>query len=121
MGMGAMKQVHIKTNRKWTLDEMYEILKNEGTNLPSEPYLAGSGITRGLFVRGVGKYDVSITSMGKGITCCEYVRKGEQAKNIGLSFLTNGWTDILDKDSKENVAVVKQVGEEVRRLFENRD
>ena len=33
MGMGAMKQVHVKTNRKWTLDEMYEILKNEGTNL----------------------------------------------------------------------------------------
>lgn len=121
MGMGAMKQSKTKTLKKWTIDEIYEILKSEGQNLPSEPYIKGEGMMRGLFVKGIGKYDVSISIMGKSIVCCEYVRKGEQAKNIGLSFLTSGWTDILDKDSKENVKVVMQVGEEIKRLFENRE
>ena len=85
MGMGAMKRVRVKTKRKWTLEEMYEVLKNEGTNLPSEPYISGTGIAKGLFVKGVGKHDVSISCLGKTIVCGEYVRKGEQAKNLGIS------------------------------------
>lgn len=120
MGMGALKQAKVKTNRKWTLDEMYEILKAEGTNLPSEPYLSGKGMMKGLFVKGVGKYDVNITCMGTTITCSEIVRKGSQLSSIGLGILTKGWSNIIDNDSNENVNLVMVVGEEVKRLFENR-
>ena len=120
MGLGGMHMKSTKTKRKFTLDEIYEILKTEG-DLPAEPYMSGSGIMRGLFVPGIGKYDVSISTMGKKIICSEYVRQGEQMKNIGASFLTNGWSDILDKQSKDNKNITDLVGAEIERLFQNRE
>ncbi|MDD3244005.1 MAG: hypothetical protein PHD32_09815 [Eubacteriales bacterium] len=118
MGMGAMKQHRTKAAKKWTLEEIYEILKNEAADeLPGELSLSGSGLMKGVFVKGVGKYDVSITVMGSSIICGEYVRKDEQAKSIGLSFLTSGWSDIADKDSLENAKVTEAVGKIVDKLF----
>ncbi len=119
MGLGATHVRTIKTLRKFSIDEIFEVLKNEG-NLPSEPYISGSGIMRGLFVQGVGKYDVNISTMGKKILCSEYVRKGEQAKSFAVSTLTKGWSDLLDKNSTDNKAVTDAVANEVERLFEDR-
>ncbi len=122
MGMGSMKQVKVKCKRKFTLDEIYDILSKEG-NFPAEHPLSirGAGLLRGVFVRGIGKYDVSISMMGTTLICCEYVRKGEQAKNLLISSLTSGWSDILDKDSKANVEITKMVGAECQRVLADHD
>lgn len=119
MGLGGMHTRSIKTKRKYSSDEIYDILKTEG-NLPAEPYISGKGLMRGLFVPGIGKYDVCVSSMGKKISCSEYVRQGEQTKNIALSFATNNWSDIIDSDSLNNKAVTDVVADEIERLFTDR-
>lgn len=120
MGLGATHQKWVKTNRKFTLDEVYNILKNEG-KLTQEINYEPNGLQKGIFVKGIGKYDVTVSIMGKKICCTEYVRKGEQAKTFGLDMLTKGWSTIADQDSIKNKEVVDAVGAEVERLFANRD
>lgn len=120
MGLGGMHTRSTKTKRKYSIDEIYDILKAEG-NLPAEPYISGKGLMRGLFVPGVGKYDVCISSMGKKISCNEYVRQGEQAKSIALTLVTDSWSDIIDGNSLSNKAVADVVADEIERLFVNRD
>ncbi|MEF9875546.1 hypothetical protein [Gordonibacter sp.] len=119
MGLGAVHTRSVKTKRKFSIDEIYDILEAEA-NLPAEPYITGKGLMRGLFVPGMGKFDVCISSMGKKISCSEYVRQGEQAKSLTLNVVTNSWSDILDGDSLDNKAVTDAVADEVERLFANR-
>lgn len=119
MGMGGMHVRSIKVSKKYSIDEIFDILKAEG-NLPAEPYITGKGFMRGLFVPGVGKYDVNIATMGKKITCSEYVRQGEQLKNLGLNIITDSWSDVLDGQSLDNRAVTDMVADEIERLFANR-
>lgn len=119
MGMGGLHTRSIKTKRKYSIDEIFDILKAEG-NLPTEPYITGSGFMRGLFVPGVGKYDVCISSMGKKISCSEYVRQGEQAASMALTMLTDSWSDVLDGNSLSNREVTDAVADEIERLFANR-
>ena len=120
MGFGSMHIKSVKTKRKFTIDEIYEILKAEG-RLPAEPYISGTGMTRGLFVPGVGKYDVCISTMGAKITCSENVRKSEQVKTIGLSVLSSGWSDAADRESVANKAMTDAVAADIERLFADRD
>lgn len=120
MGLGGMHTRSIKTKRKYSIDEVHDILKAEA-NLPAEPYITGKGLMRGLFVPGVGKFDVCISTMGKKISCSEYVRQGEQAKSFALNVVTNSWSDVLDGDSLDNRAVTDAVADEVERIFANRD
>ena len=120
MGLGGTHVKTIKVKRKYTVDEIFEILKNEG-NLPAEPYISGSGIMRGLFVPGIGKYDVNISTMGKKILCSEYVRRDAQLHTFAMDSLTSGWSAILDQASLDNKAVTDTVAAEVERLFKDRD
>lgn len=120
MGLGGMHTRSTKTKRKYTIDEIYDILKAEA-NLPAEPYITGKGLMRGLFVPGIGKYDVCISTMGKKISCSEYVRQGEQAKSFALTMVTDSWSDVLDGNSLDNKAVTDAVADEIDRIFANRD
>lgn len=117
MGLMPASQ-SIKTKKKFTIDEICEILKTEG-NLPSEPFINGSGIMRGLFVDGIGQFDVNIYSSGKKIVCCEAPKRSEAAKTLVLGELTDGWYSIIGRQNgiKE---VVKAVADEVERLFKDR-
>lgn len=108
-----------KAKRKFDVGEIFEILKAEG-NLPAEPFMTGSGFTRALFVPGIGKYDICISALGKKISASPIVRSDAVVGNMAKSVLTDGWSDILDSERKQNASLVDAVGDELDRLFKDR-
>jgi hypothetical protein len=116
MALGGLLPTVKKVNvdRKYTIDELHEILSTK-SNIQGL-YFQGNGMLRALYAPGIGKYDVNIAPGKKSILLSEYVKKGEGAKDFAASVLTNGITDIVDRN-RGIQDVVNEYAAEIERVL----
>lgn len=105
--------IAIKTSDPYTTEEIYELMKREGKfELPYE--LHGSGMLQHVRFPLKGNNVIQVAASKKSINVV--TSKASMAKDIGLSALTNGWSDVFDRSKKDNQGLLEDIAAEVRRL-----
>ncbi|MBF4692229.1 hypothetical protein [Fusibacter ferrireducens] len=107
----------VKTNKKLTYDELYEIMK-DGTYSIGVPEIKGSGIMRCIKFPPVDKYLVQVAVTGTTITITRVYSGVEGfAKEAMGNALTDGMYDVLNKENIDLNRATREVGEVLSGLL----
>ena len=104
----------ITTNRTYSFDEVFEILKRDG-NLPAEPYVFKLLGMKAIYIPGTATQEVSISVSKNSVTVGEVAKPS--AKNIAADILTNSWSSVVGSVINDIKGMVDAVADEVQRLF----
>ena len=106
----------IKSKQIYTLDEVFEVLKKEGS-LPAEPYMHSVLGMKAIQVPGTKTHVVSITvAKNKNKITVQEAPK-PTAGNILADQLTDGWSSIVGRHVQDIKGILETVAKEVERLF----
>ena len=105
--------ITIKTPDNHTTEELLALMQQQGKfDLPYE--LTGSGMMQRIQFPLKGNNCIQVAASKTTINLT--INKQSALKNLGLSVLTDGWSDILDKSKKDNQGVLEEIAAEVKRI-----
>ena len=105
--------ITIKTPEVFDIDKLYELMKSEGKfELPYD--IQGKGMMRQIRFPLKDNNVIQVGASKKKINIV--TAKASMAKDIGMSALTGGWSDVMDTSKKDNQAILEEIAAEIRRL-----
>ena len=105
--------ITVKTPEPFETDSLYELMQREGKfELPYD--IQGKGMMRQIRFPLAGNNVIQIGANKKTINIV--TAKASIAKDIGMSVLTRGWSDVMDSSKKDNQTLLEDIAAEIRRL-----
>lgn len=107
------QSMKVKTPREYTLQELYDLFEAEGHF--DQPYeLINKGLIKHIRFPALSKTIVQVYPAGNTIVV--NLTKESFLKDLALSVVTDGWSDVLSDGHMTNATVVSKIAEEVKRL-----